>query len=590
MAGFFLTRTDDNNIKINKALHSFAEDGLKNPSEYSCGDYTLYLFDKITAKEPYIAKTEKGFCAAVGAFIYKGLSYTQSLKMVIEDFLNRNLDYSEMYGQYTLILFVDNMLLILPDALSTKHIFSDRQYSFFSSSFFAAASAIGNVSINDMAVYEKMLTGIIISPDTLINEVIQINKNEQKRINDLNCGVTFLIHPQIKILPKHHQGRKLSVISQAQNIRKYFSAIRPALGEERVDLGLSAGHDSSLIFAAMNSMYKDNLHIHTHSTGHVHDKEKNAAIAMAKIKGLKPTIVPTPRLDESGIDLNNILYENLLFFDGRTSHDIGGFSATYRAKYRLMATDGCQSTLSGIGGECFRNHYSVKGNRMNAERFFTDKVFSRCFIDAIPHELFEKVMCYHLKKAEKVLQVKLRGKTDRLHLRRYYSEILMADGQGNVIDAYNTVSKCIAPFLDPHILQEAYRGIKYLGNCGEYESSIICELDPEIGECINANNGYPFSHIPIKLRIKEAIRTFVSSRTWENLNWIRKKNKHDQSNTYFFDVLSKSEKLSNAFNELKDKYPIVDFNKAIQGYAMDALIEYLALTIRKLKNEQKCNQ
>lgn len=585
MAGFFLMKKGDQSINICESLHAFSQNGLNTPIEYQLGGYTLYLYNKITAKEPYSVETEYGFCAAVGAYIYKGLDYTLSLENTLKDFSEETLSLSDMYGQFTLILYVKNHIYIISDALSAKHFFSDREYHFFCSSFFAAVAAIGKVSINDMAVYEKLLTGVIVSPDTLVNEVVQMNKEEQKKANQVGCGVAFIVHPDVEILPLHNNGKQNSIHEQVRQIKRYFSILKPALEEERVDLGLSAGHDSTLLFAAMASDYGNNLHLHTHSTGHAHDREKNAAATMAKMKGFDITIVPTPRLDENNIDLQKLLFENLVFFDGRTSHDIGGFSATYRSEYRLMATDGCLTTLSGVGGECLRNHYSVKGNMLSAERFFHDKIYNRSFIEAAPQALIEKVDNYHISKAEKILNIKLCGRVNRINLRRYYSEILMADGQGNVIDAYNTVSKCIAPFLDMHILLEAYRGMKYLGNCGEYESGVICALDPEIGSCINANNGYPFNHIPLSLRVKEAIRASVSSKLWDNLNQLKESNLDKGKTSYFMNVLNKSEDLFLAFSYLQKKYPDISFDTVVKGYAMDAMVEYLSLTMRKLTNE-----
>ena len=554
MAGFFLMKNDDQSIKTEEALRAFSQYGLSVPTRYQLGEYTLYLYNKLTAKEPYSIETENGFCAAVGAYIYKGLDYTLSLKTTLKDFSEGNLSLSDMYGQFTLILYVKSQIYMISDALSAKHFFADREYHFFSSLFFAAAAAVGKVSVNDMAVYEKMMTGIIVSPDTLVNEVVQMNKEEQEKANQADCGVKFLLHPDILIPAMHNVGRQGSIHEQAKHIRKYFSVLKPALEEERVDLGLSAGHDSTLIFAAIASDYKDFIHLHTHSTGHVHDREKNAAAKMAKVKGLDITIVPTPRLDENDIDLKKLLSENLVFFDGRTSHDIGGFSATYRAEYRLSATDGCLTTLSGVGGECLRNHYSVKGKRLEAKEFFHDKIYNRSFIEAAPQDLVDKVDQYHISKAESILKTELHGCVNRINLRRYYSEVLMADGQGNVIDAYNTVSKCIAPFLDMHVLTEAYRGLKYLGNCGEYESGIICALDSEIGTCINANNGYPFNHIPLSLCIKEAIRASVSSKTWEKLNQLKDRNLHNDKPSYFMSVLNKSEDLQKAFDLLQKRF------------------------------------
>ncbi len=585
MAGFFLTKTVEQSLKTEEALRAFSQYGLSTPTQYQLGDYTLYQYNKLTAKEPYSVETEYGFCAAVGAYIYKGLDYRHSLKTTLKDFVEGSLSLSDMYGQYTLIMYVKNQIYIVSDALSAKHFFADKEYHFFSSLFFAAVAATGNASINDMAVYEKMLTGVIVSPDTLVNEVIQMNKEEQEKANQTDCGITFLVHPVVVIPALHNNGKENSIHEQAEYIREYFNILKPALEEERVDLGLSAGHDSTLLFAAMASDYRNNIHLHTHSTGHVHDREKNAAANMAKVKGFDITIVPTPRLDEKDIDLKKLLSENLVFFDGRTSHDIGGFSATYRAAYRLSATDGCLTTLSGVGGECLRNHYSVKGKKLDAEKFFHDKIYNRSFIEGAPRTLVDKVNQYHISKAEKILKTELHGRVNRINLRRYYSEILMADGQGNVIDAYNTVSKCIAPFLDVHVLKEAYRGLKYLGNCGEYESGIICTLDSEIGSCINANNGYPFNHIPLSLRIKEAIRASVSTGTWEKLNNLKDRNTDKNKTSYFMSVLNKSEELRDAFNSIQERYPDIVFDAVVKGYAMDALVEYLSLTVRKLANE-----
>ena len=125
-----------------------------------------------------------------------------------------------------------------------------------------------------------------------------------------------------------------------------------------------------------------------------------------------------------------------------------------------------------------------------------------------------------------------------------------------------------------------------MGNCGEYESKIICAIDPEIGACINANNGYPFNHIPFALRMKEAIRASVSTKFWEKLNKLKERESGHDNYMYFVSVLDQSEYLREAFQEMKKRYPDIIFETVIKGYAMDAIVEYLSLTMRKLTNEQ----
>ena len=585
MAGFFLYKTSDNRIHLSEALDAFSEKGLIHPGKYVMGDYTLYIYPKMTEELPAVVETEQGLCAVVGAYVYKGLNKTESLKKTLADYLSDKLSLSDMYGQYTLILYHSQEIHIVSDALSSKHFFSDRSFSFFSSSLFSAASAIGKYTINDQAVYEKLLTGIIISPDTIIQEIVQMNRLEQEKANEMQLGVSFILHPDITIKPFHTGGAYESEKIQSECILNYFNKLKSTIEEDRVDLGLSAGHDSSLLFAALVQKYQEQLHLHTHSTGHVHDREKSAAEKMAAAKGMNITVIPTPRLDEEGIDLSRLLYENLAFFDGRTSHDIGGFSATYRAQYRINATDGCHVTFSGVGGECYRNHYSERGRKINADQFFMDKIYNKSFIEGASQSIIERTRQAHIRKAEAIIKVPLHGKVNRINLRRYYSEIMMADGQGHVIDAYNLVSSCFAPFLEQRILSEAYCGLNYLQNNGEYESAIIGITDPVVGGCINANNGYPFNHIPLKLRIKENLRTRVSKSIWERMNAFLKSSSSENGEKYLKTILSKSGMLSEAFTDMQKLYSDIDFDQVIKGYAMDANVAYLALTMRKLNHE-----
>ena len=69
------------------------------------------------------------------------------------------------------------------------------------------------------------------------------------------------------------------------------------------------------------------------------------------------------------------------------------------------------------------------------------------------------------------------------------------------------------------------------------------------------------------------------------LNNMKSGGSKKQDESYFSSVLNKSKELSDAYDELKKKYPDVDFDIVIKGYEMDALVEYLALTVRKLTNE-----
>ena len=268
------------------------------------------------AQSPQVYCEGEDIICTVGAMIYKNKSYIESMETLLTDIRNDNVDYSELLGQFTAILFSNKKIKIICDSMCCKHVFTDTKYSFFSSSLFAAAAALGQVTINEDALLEKMLTGIIVSPDTMVNEVIQINKNTQNDINKAGGDIEFLLQPQRKIPAFHNCGRAKSAEIQAENIRTFMDKWKAAIMVDRIDIGLSAGHDSSLLLAAVYPSYHDILHIHTHSTGHVHDVEKAAAVNMAHAKGLDCLIIPTPRFDEleDDTDVSKLLNENLFFF------------------------------------------------------------------------------------------------------------------------------------------------------------------------------------------------------------------------------------------------------------------------------------
>ena len=85
MAGFFLSLKEDIHIDINKVLNEFKSCGMSSYSQYNLGSYDLFLFHKMTASTPSIFESEKGICAAVGAYVYKGLNYKESLKQTLYD-------------------------------------------------------------------------------------------------------------------------------------------------------------------------------------------------------------------------------------------------------------------------------------------------------------------------------------------------------------------------------------------------------------------------------------------------------------------------------------------------------------------------
>jgi asparagine synthetase B (glutamine-hydrolysing) len=222
----------------------------------------------------------------------------------------------QLLGHYTILLYVKKRLTILSDPLDTKHIFTNKKYTVFSSSLMAVAALEERPpTINREAFLEKCLTGLILSPDTIYNEVVQLNRGVRAEIMKKLPSLTFLQAPVDRTAPSpHSDGRMKSARCQAEALTRYLTKWKSAAANERVDLGLSGGYDSTLLFAASLPVFGDALHIHTHSTGHAHDHEKAAAMKMCELKGKTCAVVNTKRFDEMDAAPDEVLRQNLFVF------------------------------------------------------------------------------------------------------------------------------------------------------------------------------------------------------------------------------------------------------------------------------------
>lgn len=591
MGALFLYRKSAD-IDIDNVKQEFYNKGFQNPKEFSLGEWKIIVYAKMATGQINYRFIDGDAVFSVGAPIYKEMNCSDSLAKLLADFQCGILETTRLLGHFNLVYFIKGKVFILCDPLNVKHLFTDSQHQFYTSSFLAAAAACrGELTLNKMAVYEKLLSGIIIAPDTVLKEIKQLDIALMDVINGENAGIYFILNYIIFDRVEYHSsGLRQSVESQGEVLKDYFRKISAAAKEYGADIGFSGGYDSRLVFAVADLCFHDNLHAHTHSTGHVHEIEKSVALEMAGQKGIPCTVIPTQRLDEIEADIEPLLLDNLYFFDGRTSFDIGGLSATYTAKYRAAATEGRGFTMTGVGGEAYRNNYSISGNKVDMQKFLCGSVFNRFFDEAV-HDitLREQVVAFHLKKAEKRLNLNLRGKVDRLAVRRYYSELMMPEGQGVVIDAYNQVSSCIAPFIEPAIIKEAYKGLKYFGSGGRYQEAIIRYLDPALAH-IRSSYGYPFDRIPLKYKMKEWVRTHIPTSLWDALAQLKGRNTEDNGRAYLYRISNKSKMMENALAYLKNILPDVNCDKLLSGNSAVPNVGYLAMALYQWKDRLRADE
>ena len=579
MGALFLYNKELANINLTPVVNLFEEMGFAAPHRIEAGQWIVYAYSKMIGSHDNCVEFHGSKLISVGTPLYKRLNYNDSLKELIRDYVSESIDLNDLKGHYNLVFIKENHIEILCDPLGSKHIFADQTMNVISSHMLAICEGIpGNLSVNRNAVYEKLLTGMIMPPNTIFTNVYQINTEIRQRIEKADIGVSFL-NCQRKERDNCSQqlSRQQCLDEQYEVLSSYFSGLN-AQSNNGIDAGLSGGYDSRLVLACMKRFMKGKMHLHTHSTEKVHQKDLNVALRMAEYVAVPCHIEKTKKLEHSA-NTDEVLRKSILYFDGRSSYSIGGCGEVYTADYRKRSTENTAMTLTGIGGELYRNVFGMTDKKYKFCGFMEEKIFSHSFKKAVSHSIYESVCKDVIERTATRLGIEREKRYSRDTAHRYYCEVMMPDGQGTALDAYNQVSCCIAPFLEPDIIQEGYKSIPFHGSSGDFEGNLIAQIDEGLAS-IESSYGYPLNKRPTIVRIKEKARQYIPADVWtgmSNLLHMKEINKStdiDIDNAFYY-----SSTLSSAFRHLRFLLPDVDFSYLLHTGEDIRRVQFIAMTL-----------
>lgn len=586
MGAFFIYKKNKlSNAK--PALDLFAEMGFASPTSFEIGEWAIYAYPKMAVDNASIVSNHNCTLISVGTPIYRGLDYTGSLAALQRDYLCGGIDHEQLIGQYTILFSHKNTIDILCDPLGCKHVFTDVNHNILSSHMLPICQCVDELHVNKKAFYEKFLTGIIMPPNTLFEEIIQIDKQIAERLSHEDQGIKFI---QLDIDSLHASGSgaktfKDCLSEQSDTLRKYFELLHHA-GKDGIDIGLSGGYDSRLALACLNKYCKGRIHLHSHATENDHRKDLMIANQMAGYIGVPCHTVATKKLCHCG-HVDEVLRKSVLYFDGRSSFSIGGCGEVYTASYRKESTENMSFTLTGVGGELYRNIFDIGFRNIRFDRFMEDKVFSSNFQKALPDDLYRELKDDIITRSALRLGVDQRSNQPKSIAHRYYCEIMMPDGQGVSLDAYNQVSCCVAPFLELRIIRKGYEAVRFHRSGGEFEGKLIASIDPGLA-AIPSIYGYPIGKRPIKAKIKESLRSFIPFSMWERLStWTKKDEFHIES--ALDELYANSLTLKEAYAFLTELFPEIDFSCLLRSNEDIRRIQFVAMTLYLFKERIKAN-
>ena len=471
----------------------------------SAGKLLLYPKQNVSVENYYTAEECSVYC--VGTVVYKGFSYSRSLKEIASDYACGKLEIRKLRGAFVLLLDKEGQVGILTDETRMYRLYVDEDQSFVSTSFLAAASLTSG-KINEEAVIEQILCGYVGGGQTLVQEVLDVSF-ELERVPwliSINCrseintrNVRESMNDRVKV--------------HAQLLRDYLQDVKALSEQYGAECGLSGGCDSRLVFSSVNTDCITMKSVHTHQTSHVHDNEIKVVKKLSSLYKVPLTIVPTTYLPFLKDGKDDVLRENILYFDARNAGNIGAMSQTHTREYKKQVSGGAGVTFSGIGGEIYRNFYYTNLPFVNMGGWLENKIFEPGAKRLFPSKTYKYAVKCIAEKISSRTGINVGRFTPSIISKRYFDSYRIPYALGNVVNANNQMSFYLAPFTEKELIEEAKKDRDYEDHSGSFEGKIISEFDPAAA-AVTSSRGFPLSAVPKSVTTKWKIMGLLPSCVW----------------------------------------------------------------------------
>ncbi len=492
-----------------------------------------------------------------GPALYKNNDLDNSGYELLKDLVRDDVSWNQLTGSYALVLVRDNMIRIFNDPLGVYRLFGNNGKSFISTSFLATVFASPDpLEVNQSALKEKICHGFILYPETLVHGVKDITY-ENIILSDLQK--VYRNNPEFV-------ADNVSVQQQGVEIKKYLDRYLQSVKGNLVSLGVSAGFDSRLLLSGIKDYHPK--YLFTHSTGKVHEKEKQVATKLCAVTGDHLQIISTEKPEKlSDEDESKMLDDLLYYYDGRTANNSGAYSMTGTFDYNFQHLQHATLGLNGKGGEVYRNYYNLPPWKISYDDFYELHVT----YSSTPFVLNETDTRQLKEKFFNALKSRVNewGATvNKWTVQRYYSEVRQSDCEGSIITAHNKITDYLAPFLDSQLLQRSYGSFRQLGLTDSFQAALIQELSPELA-AVPSKYGYSFNSRGLSGLLRSNANVFIPI-----------KSKKSRLHSYFKKAVAAKKPLnqreSKAFGILESLDSSVNWRNAFIHYAQKNVAMYVA--------------
>lgn len=488
MGAFFLFHT---NARINpeKALNIFRDKGFDVPAQFDLDGYRLFHFNKIINKTVHYHSDGMNSIFITGTMIYKGKNACDSMKELLRDFNQEQIDYDSLIGHFCTIIHANGFLYLLNDNSGTYNIYYDTEKKVFSSSFLAILfSREQPVNINKNALTEILLTGNLIGPDTQAEGIFRL---EKETIEDFE-NITILKRNGNTGLEIHNEkNRNECLREQAERLDLFFKYLSAYADEQGPVIGLTGGFDSRLLLSlAVNhfSGYEVFTHWQNGGTGDF----RVSKILAEKLRKELVYVEEHDVLDKDKDDIIRHIQNAYLFTDGQIRSQYYWHEIYNTADYYKKINVRGGLLLNGVGGEQYRNTDGAFFSFNSFDKWLRNNILFEKTADIFTSsKKKEDFYAYYRSKVLTKLGSERTIKFNHLLVKRYQNEIYNLSNRTLRANVENQLMGHLSPFTDEYLSHFAYRAVPWLGISSSFEMDLIKFFSPLLASVIS-NYGFAF--------------------------------------------------------------------------------------------------
>lgn len=552
MAAFYLYNPATT-INKNLIIEHFKQLGITHYSEFKLNNYNLILFTKPDMDTSNFRKNERASIFVSGSMIYKDLNYKDSITNLLTDYCNSTVDIEQIRGSNVIIIH-DNMtskITFITDPLCTKNIYFDETNKIISSNFLALIeSKPFYYKLNYLALYESVISGALIPPDTYaygVEKLCKTNLRKLEYVFSINLITANLTNKFLKF-----KSFNEAVEHANEQLSSYFKSLVSIDRELGSHIGLTGGFDSRLLLIHARkylSKLNTNSFFRQNSLEYKLAKELADVLSMEFVSHENSDEVPVPNSERS-----------FRFLDGQIRSQNFIDEPYNLPEYASFLYKDHPVGFHGCGGEQYRNAERFK-RKISFSQFIKYEWLYResgqILIDKkLENEILENIE----SKIREHLDFK-GHKVDLLFLKRIQNEIWNPANRLTRVNALNQYFHYFVPFTEWQQSIHAYSYIDFLGVNPKFQIEMMKRIGKEE---LNVSTTYGYSliegqsvrskilsniasNMPRKLLL-DLHRIYKSSDRHKNIPVIKKE--HAFNNFYDSLNFEKAVSNSNTFHNL----------------------------------------